>query len=126
MAQPPRPPGPTAREQARKRALLAQLEQLGWYCRGSLLHVMNRCGTPGCRCKADPPELHGPYWQWTRKVEGKTVTRRLSDAEAQRLRRWLANAKRLDRIVAELDALSDAVTNRMLAAAAAARKTPVS
>lgn len=31
-------------------------------------------GTPGCRCKADPPQLHGPYWQWTRKVAGKTVT----------------------------------------------------
>lgn len=117
-------PGPTARERARKRALLAELDRLGWYRRGTLLQVMNRCGTPGCRCKADPPQLHGPYWQWTRKVDGKTVTVRLSDAQAKLLRRWLENAKRLDQLLAELDQLSDTVTNRLLAAAPAGRKTP--
>lgn len=117
-------PGPTPRERARKRALLLEVDRLGWYRRGSLLRVMNRCGTPGCRCKADPPQLHGPYWQWTRKVEGKTVTVRLSDVQAKLLRRWLANARYLDHVLADLDALSEAATARILAAAAAARKTP--
>jgi hypothetical protein len=116
--------GPTARDRARKRALLAQLDRLGWYRRGTLLQVMNRCGTPGCGCKADPPRLHGPYWQWTRKVDGKTVTVRLSDAQAQLLRRWLNNAKRVDQVLAELDALSDTVTSRILVATPAGRKTP--
>lgn len=115
---------PTARERARKRALLAQLDRLGWYRRGSLLQVMNRCGTPGCRCKADPPQLHGPYWQWTRKVDGKTVTVRVTEAQARLVRRWLHNAKRVDSVLAELDALSDVVTSRLLAAAPAGRKTP--
>jgi hypothetical protein len=29
----------------------------------------------------DPAQLHGLYWQWTAKVNGKTVTRRLSETE---------------------------------------------
>ena len=31
-----------------------------------------------CRCKGDPPRLHGPYYLWTRKVAAKTVTVRLT------------------------------------------------
>jgi hypothetical protein len=39
------------------------------------------CGKRRCRCHGDPPVLHGPDAEWTRKIGGKTVTRRLSDAE---------------------------------------------
>jgi len=109
--------GPTATQRARKRVLLAAIDRVGWFRRGSLLQVGNRCGTPGCRCKADPPQLHGPYWQWTRKVAGKTVTVRLSAAQATLVRRWLHNAQAIDRRLAELDALSHRVTTRLLAAA---------
>jgi hypothetical protein len=40
---------------------------------------MTRRGYPGCRWQADPPQLHGTYHQWTRKIGGKTVTRILTD-----------------------------------------------
>jgi hypothetical protein len=33
------------------------------------------CGWAGCRCHAEPPQLHGPYWHWTRKRAGKTISR---------------------------------------------------
>ncbi|MBI4842438.1 MAG: hypothetical protein HY803_15495, partial [candidate division NC10 bacterium] len=56
------------------RALAAELADLGLMLRGSIAQRLTRCGTPGCRCKADPPQLHGPYWLWTRTVAGKTVT----------------------------------------------------
>ena len=42
--------------------------------RGSLVRRFMPCGKPGCRCQANPPQLHGPYYQWTRKVLGKTAT----------------------------------------------------
>lgn len=41
-----------------------------------------RCANHNCRCHADPPQPHGPYWQWTAKINGKTVTPRLTDPEA--------------------------------------------
>jgi hypothetical protein len=49
-----------------------------------------------------PPRLHGPYWQWTAKVAGRTVTRRLSDAEAARYTEWIANDRRLRRTMAQM------------------------
>jgi hypothetical protein len=49
-----------------------------------------------------PPRLHGPYWQWTAKIAGRTVTRRLSKAQAARYREWIANDRQLRRIVAQM------------------------
>lgn len=61
-----------------------------------------RCTSPGCKCRADPPEPHGPYWQWTRKIDGKTVTRRLTPAEAKLYRQWIANDRRMKRIIEQM------------------------
>lgn len=111
-------PRPTARERARKRAVLAAIDRGGWFLRGSLLQVANRCGKPGCRCKADPPQLHGPYWQWTRKRSGKTVSIRLTTAQAELVGGWIDNARKVDRCLRRLEELSTEVTERILAAVA--------
>ena len=81
---------------------------------GSLVERRTRCGNPGCRCHADPSQLHGPYLTWTRKVDNKTVTRTLSTEQAGRLRPLLNNARRLRELVSELEALalSDINTER--------------
>ena len=62
----------------RYRALAAQLADIGYIASGTLAPRYNRCGKPNCACRADPPRLHGPYWHFTTKIEGKTVNRRLS------------------------------------------------
>ena len=41
---------------------------------GTLTVRAYACGKPNCRCHADPPRLHGPYAEWTRKIGGKTIT----------------------------------------------------
>jgi hypothetical protein len=99
------------RELARLRARLEEqaqeLTRVGFRLKGSLLQRFNRCGTPGCSCKADPPRLHGPYWQWTSKVKGKTVTRLLKEEEVSRYREWMENARRFEEISQNLQDLSD-------------------
>jgi len=47
-----------------------------------------RCGKPTCACRDDPPSLHGPYIQWTRTLNGKTVTRYLSEDQLARYQPW--------------------------------------
>ncbi len=74
---------------------------------GSLVRRFTVCGKPGCRCQAQPPQRHGPYWQWTRKVAGKTVTRRLSTDEARLFRKWLGDRQRLKRTLAAMEEVSD-------------------
>ena len=92
-------------DQARA-AIQAALGQIGFCLPGSITIGRTRCGKPRCACKADPPVLHGPYIQWTRTVNGKTVTRRLTPAQYQAYAPWLANTRRLRALTAELQTLS--------------------
>jgi hypothetical protein len=92
--------------ETRYRTLQRKLTGLGYIVRGSLVSSFTRCGTPGCRCAADPPQLHGPYWTWTRSEAGKTITRRLSPEQATHYRRWIANARRHDAITAQMEKIS--------------------
>jgi hypothetical protein len=90
----------------RRAAIISQIVALGLPLPGSLVERSTRCGNAGCRCHADPPQLHGPYLTWTRKVDNKTVTRTLTPAQAKILRPLLDNARRLRQLNTELEALA--------------------
>jgi hypothetical protein len=64
------------------------------------------CATPTCRCHSDPQAPHGPYFQYTRKLAGKTLTRRLNGDEAERYREWIRNCRRLDELLDQMDQIS--------------------
>lgn len=97
-------PRPTQRKTQQR--LATAIAGIGFALPGSVVTRHMRCGKHNCRCRADPPELHGPYYQWTRKIDGKTVTRYLTAEQAQRYEPWFDNARRLRHLVAELEALS--------------------
>ncbi len=90
----------------RYRALQAEVGEIGFVANGTLLERTIVCGKPGCRCVGNPPHPHGPYHQLTRKLAGKTVTRRLSAAQAQQFAQWIANGRRLRHVVAAMEAVS--------------------
>ena len=105
------PSRPTGRVQAavldRRRAkIAAEIAALGLPLPGSLVERRTRCGNTGCHCHADPPQMHGPYLTWTRKVDNKTVTRTLDSTQADALRPLLDNSRRLHGLVTELEALA--------------------
>ena len=102
---------PTRRQQARAAGIAAELASLGLALPGTLIERHVRCGRANCRCHADPPVLHGPYWQWTRKIGGKTVTRLVPDEQLADYRQWLDNDRRLRALVAELEALTLAIAD---------------
>jgi len=91
---------------ATRKGLAHQLGQIDGVLPGSVVVRHMPCGKPGCACKAEPPELHGPYIQWTRTVDGKTVTRYLSSEQLERYQPWLDNARRLKELVAKLEIAS--------------------
>jgi hypothetical protein len=102
------------RYESRYRALAEQVATIGFISPGSLVSRTTTCGKPGCRCQADPPERHGPYYQWSRTVGGKTVSRRLSEAEADRYREWIANRRRIERLISEMAEISAAAGEILL------------
>lgn len=84
------------------RELAQRVAEIGFITAGTITHRHTRCGKPGCRCGADPPQPHGPYYQWTGKIDGKTVTRRLTEAEAGRYQEWITNDRTLRALITEM------------------------
>jgi hypothetical protein len=101
---------PTPAQQARATAIAAEitarLAAAAFALPGTLADRMTRCGHAGCRCHADPPQLHGPYHQWTRKKNGKTATRILTDDQLADYQPWFDNHRRLRELITELEELS--------------------
>src|ERR1022692_2384377 len=65
-------------------------------------------------CQADPSRPHGPYYQLTRKIAGKTITRRLNDAQAARYAEWTAGQREQRRLLTEMQAISRQATELIL------------
>jgi hypothetical protein len=96
-------------DQARQIAVeLAAIAASGMVLPGSITQRRTRCGHRNCACHADPPRLHGPYRQRTRKVAARTVGRWLSDDQHQDYQAWVDNHRRLRELLARLEALGAA------------------
>jgi len=98
----------------RYRELLGQIAEIGFVRSGSVAERFNYCGKANCRCHADPPQPHGPYWQWTAKVDGKTVNRRLSRRQAELYQEWIGNDRRLRALIDQLHQVADQATTLIL------------
>ena len=87
-------------------AELAAIAATGMVLPGSITERRTRCGRRNCGCHADPPRLHGPYAEWTRKIGGKTITRRLTPAQLAEYQPLFDNAKKLRTLLSELQDLT--------------------
>ena len=107
----------------RYRALAAELADVGFISPGSLVQRTTSCGKAGCRCQGNPPRRHGPYYQWSRAIEGKTTSRRLNEPQAALYREWIANQRHLDKIITEMQNISARAAEILLRHAAQPPKT---
>ena len=89
-------------------AELAAIARTGKVLPGSITQRRTRCGRRNCACHADPPRLHGPYWQWTRKIAAKTTGRWLSADQHRDYTPWIDNDRRLRELLTRLEALGAA------------------
>jgi len=103
---------PNARDEASREAIAARLATAGFALPGSLLERTMRCAKPNCACKTEPPKLHGPYHQWTRKIEKRTFTVNLTDDQHERYAAWFVEAQRLRALLSDLEELSLRIASR--------------
>ena len=93
------PPGPVKRRlhvlERRIERIKRGIGQLGDLRPGSLSQQYNVCGVPGCRCKASPPQRHGPYYQLSISRKGKDTSRFVRRDEVATVKRQLRNFARL-------------------------------
>ena len=70
------------RHAQRFRELKRDLQQVEYFCKGTVLKRMMKCGKAHCACASDPTKRHGPYYEITYKANGKTVNVKLSPQAA--------------------------------------------
>jgi Family of unknown function (DUF6788) len=76
--------------------LTQSLARIGFVWPGTVQQQMLTCGKPQCACHKDPEARHGPYYYWTSKKKGKTVSKKLSREEAEILESWIKNRRTID------------------------------
>jgi hypothetical protein len=79
--------------------LTRSLATLGPVLQGTIL--------PRVICREDPDrpghtKEYGPYYQWTRKLQGRTVIQNLTPSQAKVYGRALRENQKLEKIIAEL------------------------
>lgn len=81
---------------------------------GVLTQQYNVCGTSGCRCKADPPQKHGPYYQLSFTRKGKSRTQFVRRQEVSLVQEQVRNYQRLKKLTDRWVALGMALSHLRL------------
>ena len=91
------------RRPASLEAQIARLKQaivrLGDLRPGKLSQQYNVCGQADCRCKADPPQKHGPYYQLSFSRNGKSSTQFVRKEDLAVVRQQVKNYQRLRELI---------------------------
>jgi hypothetical protein len=88
----------------RRAELFTLISQAGDFRRGSLNAVWRKCGKPNCACAQPGHRGHGPQWNLTRRIGGKTVNVHLKPGpELDKVRREVAD------LVEEVSQVSEAI-----------------
>jgi hypothetical protein len=90
-------------------ALKQEFQQLEYFCKGTLLKRMMKCGKAQCACRQDPAKRHGPYFEWTYKAKGKTVNVKLTRDVMPMFRAASHQYRKLRSLLNRLETLSQTV-----------------
>jgi hypothetical protein len=111
--------------EARRAVLFAELAQVGDFRRGSLNAVRRRCGKANCACAAPGHPGHGPQYNLTRWVGGKTVNVRVRPGpELDKVEREVAAWQRFQALVEQIAAVNEAICGVRPVAAVPADAAP--
>jgi hypothetical protein len=94
----------------RRAELFGLISQAGDFRRGALNAVWRRCGKPNCACAQPGHRGHGPQWNLTRRIGGRTVNVHLKPGpELDKAGREVAEHQRFAALVEEVAAVSEAI-----------------
>jgi len=94
----------------RRGELFGLISQVGDFRRGALNAVWRKCGRPNCACAQPGHRGHGPQWNLTRRIGGKTVNVHLKPGpELEKARAEVAEHQRFAALVEEVSQVSEAI-----------------
>jgi hypothetical protein len=90
--------------------LYEQLSRVGDFRRGSLNEVRRKCGRPNCACAQPGHPGHGPQYNLSRSVDGRTVTRHLkAGPELDKIRAEVAEYERFRALVGQVTEVNEEI-----------------
>jgi hypothetical protein len=89
--------------------LRRDLGQIDFFCKGTVLKRMMKCGKARCACASDASKRHGPYYELTYKANGKTVNVKLAAEAAPIYRAAARQYRKLKTLLNRLDKLSKTI-----------------
>jgi hypothetical protein len=95
-----------------------ELQHIEYFLKGTVLKRMMKCGHPNCACQRDASHRHGPYFEWTYKVKGKTVNVKLSPQAAPLYLAATKQHRKLKAVLAKMERLSRTALTRLAKQAA--------
>ncbi len=102
--------------------LKRELQQLEYFCKGTVLKRMMKCGKARCSCRTDPTKRHGPYFEWTYKANGKTVNVKLTPDAAPLYKAASQQYRKLKTLLRRLERLSQSALRHQSKPAQPARR----
>src|SRR6266446_3594698 len=90
-----------------------ELHHLDYFLKGTVSKRMMKCGQPQCACHRDPSQRHGPYFEWTYKVKGKTVNVKLTAQAAPLYQAATKQNRKLKAALARMERLSRTALARL-------------
>ena len=90
--------------------LYEQLSRVGDFRRGSLNEVRRKCGRPNCACAQPGHPGHGPQYNLSRSVGGRTVTWHLKPGrELEKVRAEVAEYERFRALVGQVTEVNEEI-----------------
>ena len=72
------------------------------------IHIQYRkCGKTNCRCHESKDQMHGPYYLWYRKVNGKLCTSVIDETSVDLFNEMIENRMKLEALTDEMIKLGE-------------------
>jgi hypothetical protein len=86
----------------RYRRIKGKLMSIGPVIPGTIRETFLQCGRPWCACAKKGGALHGPYYFWNRKVNGKLTSKSIPKSKLRRYKAWINNRLEMESLLQQL------------------------
>jgi hypothetical protein len=90
--------------ESKRSSIFEEMIQLAPLCSGKLYERYISCGKENCRCHdTEDPKLHGPYYEWVRRIDGKQIGRMLRPGpDLEKIKAGIENYNRFQVLLGNL------------------------
>lgn len=87
------------KDDPRYRRIKEKLLLIGLAIPGTIRETYLKCGKSWCACAEKGGPLHGPYYFWNRKVDGKLTSKSIPKDKLRFFQKWISNRQELEALV---------------------------